>query len=65
MRISYGRVQGSGYNACTGKYCIICPGAQKKNALSRESGAQEVLFDEKIEGRKSRDTVLLNCFKLY
>jgi hypothetical protein len=30
MRIPYGRVQGSGYNACTGKYCIICPGAQKK-----------------------------------
>jgi recombinational DNA repair protein (RecF pathway) len=23
-------VQGSRYNACTGKYCIICPGAQKK-----------------------------------
>jgi hypothetical protein len=23
-------VQGSGYNACTGKYCIICPGAKKK-----------------------------------
>jgi hypothetical protein len=23
-------VQGSGYNACTGKYCIICPGGTKK-----------------------------------
>jgi hypothetical protein len=31
MRISYGWVQGSGYNACTGKYCIICPGGKKKN----------------------------------
>jgi hypothetical protein len=25
MRIPYGWVQGSGYNACTRKYCIICP----------------------------------------
>jgi hypothetical protein len=24
-------VQGSGYKACTGKYCIICPGGTKKN----------------------------------
>jgi hypothetical protein len=24
-------VQGSGYNACTGKYCIICPRGTKKN----------------------------------
>jgi hypothetical protein len=23
-------VQGSGYNASTGKYCIICPGGTKK-----------------------------------
>jgi hypothetical protein len=23
-------VQGSGYNACTGKYCIICPGGTKE-----------------------------------
>jgi hypothetical protein len=30
MRIPYGRVQGSGYNPCTGKYCIICPGGTKK-----------------------------------
>jgi hypothetical protein len=30
MRIPYGRVQGSGDNACTGKYCIICPGGTKK-----------------------------------
>jgi hypothetical protein len=30
MRIPYGRVQGSGYNACTGKYCIICPGGTKE-----------------------------------
>jgi hypothetical protein len=30
MCISYGQVQGSGYNACTGKYCIICPGGKKK-----------------------------------
>jgi hypothetical protein len=33
MRIPYGRVQGSGYNACTGKYCIICPGGTKKTTL--------------------------------
>jgi hypothetical protein len=26
-------VQGSGYNACTGKYCIICPGAKKKKKV--------------------------------
>jgi hypothetical protein len=30
MRIPYSQVQGSGYNACTGKYCIICPGGTKK-----------------------------------
>jgi hypothetical protein len=32
-----------------------------EKALVRESGAQGVLFDEKTEGRKSRDTVPLNC----
>jgi hypothetical protein len=31
--------------------------AEFKKALARESGAQGVLFDEKSEGRKSRDTV--------
>jgi hypothetical protein len=30
-----------------------------QKALSRESGAQGVLFNEKTEGRKSRDTVPL------
>jgi hypothetical protein len=30
-----------------------------KKALARESGAQGVLFDEKTEGRKSRDNVPL------
>jgi hypothetical protein len=34
--------------------------AEFKKALARESGAQGVLFDEKIEGRKSRDTVPLS-----
>jgi hypothetical protein len=34
--------------------------AEFKKALARESGAQGVLFDEKTEGRKSRDTVPLN-----
>jgi hypothetical protein len=34
--------------------------AEFKMALDRESGAQEVLFDEKTEGRKSRDTVPLS-----
>ena len=29
MRISYGRVRGSGYNARTGNSVSICPGAQK------------------------------------
>jgi hypothetical protein len=33
--------------------------AEFKRALGRESGAQGVLFDEKTEGRKSRDTVPL------
>jgi hypothetical protein len=33
--------------------------AEFKKALARESGAQGVLFDEKTEGRKSRDTVPL------
>jgi hypothetical protein len=33
---------------------------QIKKALARESGAQGVLFDEKTEGRKSRDTVPLS-----
>jgi hypothetical protein len=31
-----------------------------KKALTRESGAQAGLFDEKTRGRKSRDTVPLN-----
>jgi hypothetical protein len=31
-----------------------------KKAFARESGALGVLFDEKTEGRKSRDTVPLN-----
>jgi hypothetical protein len=31
--------------------------AEFKKALARESGAQGALFDEKTEGRKSRDTV--------
>jgi hypothetical protein len=31
--------------------------AEFKKALARESGAQGVLFDEKTEGQKSRDTV--------
>jgi hypothetical protein len=31
LRIPYGRVRGSGYNACTGKYCIICPRGTQKN----------------------------------
>jgi hypothetical protein len=35
MRIPYGQVQGSGYNACTGKYCIICPGAQKNKKTKK------------------------------
>jgi hypothetical protein len=29
-------VQGSGYNTCTGKYCIICPGGTKKEDISIE-----------------------------
>jgi hypothetical protein len=31
-----------------------------KKALARESGAQGLLFDEKTEVRKTRDTVPLN-----
>jgi hypothetical protein len=30
MRISYSQVQISGYNTCTRKYCMICPGGTKK-----------------------------------
>jgi hypothetical protein len=33
--------------------------AEFKKALARESGAQGVLFDEKTEGRQSRDSVPL------
>jgi hypothetical protein len=33
--------------------------AEFKKTLARESGAKGVLFDEKTEGRKSRDTVPL------
>jgi hypothetical protein len=36
--------------------------AEFKKALARESGAQGVLFDEKTEGRKSRDIVPLSFF---
>jgi hypothetical protein len=36
MRIPYSRVQGSGYNACTGKYCIICPGGTKKTNKKKQ-----------------------------
>jgi hypothetical protein len=46
MRISYGWVQGSGYNACSGKYCIICPGGkkrkEKKNFEKRKSGISKL-----------------------
>jgi hypothetical protein len=42
MGISYGRVQGSGYNACTGKHCIICPGGKKKIIISAEEGIESV-----------------------
>jgi hypothetical protein len=34
--------------------------AEFKKALAHESGAQRVLFDEKTEGRKSRETVPLS-----
>jgi hypothetical protein len=34
--------------------------AEFKKASARESGAQGLLFDEKSDGRKSRDTVPLN-----
>jgi hypothetical protein len=34
--------------------------AEFKKALARDSGAQGVLFDEKTEGRKFRDTVPLS-----
>jgi hypothetical protein len=37
--------------------------AEFKKALARESGAQGVLFDEKTEGRKSRDNVPLEAIK--
>jgi hypothetical protein len=30
-------------------------------SVARESGAQGGLYDEKIEGRNSRDTVPLHC----
>jgi hypothetical protein len=36
--------------------------AEFKKALAREKDAQGVLFDEKTEGQKSRDTVPLNGF---
>jgi hypothetical protein len=45
MCISYGRVQGSGYKACTGKYCIICPGAEKKiNTVQNVFGSILIQF---------------------
>jgi hypothetical protein len=37
--------------------------AEFKKALARESGAQGVLFDEKNQGSKSRDTVNLSLIK--
>jgi hypothetical protein len=36
MRIPYSQVQGSGYNTCTGKYCIICPGGTKKEKKEKK-----------------------------
>jgi DDE superfamily endonuclease len=48
MRIPYGRVQGSGYNACTGKYCIICPGGTKKKLLG-DPGAQKAIFKRGVK----------------
>jgi hypothetical protein len=44
MRISYGWVQGSRYNACTGKYCIICPGGRKKSEF------KSVFFSSRMTG---------------
>jgi hypothetical protein len=43
MRIPYGRVQGSGYNACTGKDCGICPGGKKKKKKKKYDLAREAL----------------------
>jgi hypothetical protein len=40
MGIPYGQVQGSGYNACTGKYCTICPGEKK---YSKEKILQNIM----------------------
>jgi hypothetical protein len=37
----------------------LTPHAEFKKSLARESRTQGVLFDEKTEGRKSRDTVPL------
>jgi hypothetical protein len=44
VRISYGRVQGSGYNACTGKYSIICPGGTKKNGVQSATMKENLIF---------------------
>jgi hypothetical protein len=68
--ISYGRVQGSGYNACTGKYCIICPGGTKKKKNTRyffETGSAMSLkiYAENIFKKTGTDSSLnfslLNC----
>ena len=37
MRISYGRVQGSGYNARNGNNVALCPGGEKKKKKKKIS----------------------------
>jgi hypothetical protein len=70
MRISYGRVQGSRYNACTRKYGIICPGGKKKKAglwiqIQRFCGSGSILEiripDLTIEGKLSVNMYRVKC----
>jgi hypothetical protein len=57
-------------NACTKialdyRTCLREFEAESKMSCARESGTQGELFDEKSEGRKSRDTVPFNIDRTF
>jgi hypothetical protein len=56
MRIPYGLVQGSGYNTCTGKYCIICPGGTKKKKNQFQDQQIKILYTDNTNFFKNLNT---------
>ena len=49
VRISYGRVRGSGYNARTGNNVAICPGGEKKKKKKEEKKRPKLITKESVK----------------